>query len=168
MSVIRRLIPLLFVCLLFASPARDSAAQDMGIRFGVGFNTMLSTADGLGVGFRSRLSTPVNPDLSVALDLGATGFIFQGRDAATYVIDPQVSFIVSLPMQGDRLPYVIAGLGAYLPTESDAFSGPTLQGGFGYVHLLHETSIFYEVNPALIIGRDRVHLALPFRVGFIF
>jgi hypothetical protein len=157
--------------LLFASAVitpGTAAAQDMGMRFGIGFNGLVSTVDGVGVGLRTRLSTPVNPDLSFALDLGGTGFIFRGRDEATYVIEPQLSVIVNLPVQGQRLPYLLAGAGAYLPTSDRTEAGPTLHLGYGFAHLLYETSIFYEINPALIVGRDRVHLAIPVRIGLIF
>ncbi len=141
-------------------------------RFGLGFNTAISTEDGLGVGLRLRGSSPINADLSFAVDLGVTGFIFGGRDEATYLVDPQVSAIVSVP-QGppNRLTYFLGGLGAYIPFETNAENpeaAPTLHFGIGRVELLTDTSIFYEVNPALIIGEERVGLLLPIRAGVIF
>jgi hypothetical protein len=163
--------PLSLAIILFASAVvmpKTGAAQDMGMRFGIGFNALVSTVDGVGVGLRTRLSAPVNPDLSFALDLGGTGFIFRGRDEANYVVEPQVSVIVNLPARGDRLPYILAGAGAYLPTSDRAEAGPTIHLGYGFAQLLYETAIFYEINPALIVGRDRVHLAIPVRIGLIF
>jgi hypothetical protein len=150
-------------------PAADASAQPSSTRFGVGFNGLLSTTDGLGLGIRSRISAPVNADLSFAVDLGLTGFILQGRDDASYVFDPQVSAIVTLPGRPDRTPYILGGVGAYVSfQDGDNEGGPTLHGGFGYVQALSETTIFYEINPALIIGQESVALALPFRIGVIF
>ena len=129
------------------------AAQNLSPRFGLGFNTLLSTADGLGLGFRGRASAPVNADLSLAVDLGLTGFVLKGRDEATYVFDPQVSAIVTLPASRDRAPYILGGLGAYVAFgENDTDGGPTIHGGIGWIQSLRETTIFYEVDPALIVG----------------
>lgn len=141
-------------------------------RFGLSFNTALSTEDGLGVGLRLRGSAPVNADLSFAVDLGMTGFVFGGRDEATYLVDPQVSAIVSVPRgRPDQLTYFLGGLGAYIPFEANADNpeaAPTLHLGIGRVELLTDTSIFYEINPGLIIGEERVGLLLPIRAGIIF
>jgi len=155
--------------LLTAAPA---LGQDLRPRFGLGFNTAISTEDGVGVGMRLRGSAPVNSDLSFAIDLGVTGFIFEGRDEATYLVDPQISAIVSVPSnRPDRLTYFLGGFGAYLPFDennSNREAAPTLHFGIGRVHSLMETSIFYEVNPGLIIGEERVGLLLPIRAGVIF
>lgn len=158
----------LFITGLLIQPATDALAQ-AATRFGVGFNGLISTTDGLGLGIRSRISAPVNADLSFAVDLGLTGFILQGRDDASYVFDPQVSAIVTLPGSRDRSPYILGGVGAYVSfQDGDSEGGPTLHGGFGYVQALNETTIFYEIDPALIIGEESVALALPFRIGVIF
>ncbi len=162
--------PLAFFALLALAPR--VSAQELSPRFGLGFNTLITTADGFdfGLGIRGRASAPVNADLSVAVDLGFTGFILGGRDDASYVFDPQVSAIVTLPFQGDRAPYVIGGIGAYAPISdnSNSDSGPTLHLGVGWVQALNETTLFYEVNPALLIGETDVSLLLPFRLGIIF
>ncbi|GIV59025.1 MAG: hypothetical protein KatS3mg043_0114 [Rhodothermaceae bacterium] len=157
------------VLLACASRPAASMAQPMTPRLGLGFNTMLSTEDGLGLGFIGRASAPVNADLSFALDLGFAGFILEGRDEATYIFNPQVSAIVTLP--GVRsAPYVLGGVGGYIPLNDRrrTVSGPTLHLGIGWVRALHETSLFYELNPALIIGEENVEFALPFRIGLIF
>ena len=167
---------LFFLSILFAvltaAPSGEAAAQQRALRFGAGFNAMLSTANGVGVGlgFRGRASAPVNVDLSVAVDAGFTGFVLQGRDQATYVFDPQLSAIINLPQQDDQLAYLLFGAGAYLPfgPEDRGASGPTLHAGIGWVRALHETSLFYEIDPALIVGEHGVDLALPVRVGIIF
>lgn len=164
----------LFIFLLtscLAVTSQTTIAQVLEPRFGFGFNTMLSTVDGLGLGFRGRASAPINSDLSAAVDLGLTGFILQGRDDAVYVFDPQVSAIVTLPGRGNRAPYVLGGIGAYIGFAregTDTDSGPTLHGGIGWVQALDETTIYYEMDPALIIGATSVDLVLPFRIGVIF
>ena len=138
-------------------------------RVGLGFNMLLSTQDGLGIGFRGRASAPINTDLSFAIDLGFTGFVFEGRDDASYIFDPQVSAIVTLP--GIRTaPYFLGGLGAFIPLTDadDKIYGPSIHLGVGWVRSLNETTLYYEVNPALIVGESRSTVALPLRVGVIF
>lgn len=170
------LAALLFVVLLCSSSALTAHAQDRTPRFGLGFNTMLSTSDGLGLGFRGRVSAPINLDLSVALDLGLTGFVLQGRDQAVYVFDPQVSAILTLPYGQNRAPYVLGGIGAYAAFDQDdeesegntTRGGPTIHGGIGWVQRLNETTVYYEINPALVIGEEDVDLVFPLRLGIIF
>lgn len=169
----KRLVSLVLLTLAITLCAAPTAhSQDLSPRFGLGFNTTVSTEDGIGIGMRLRGSAPVNRDLSFAIDLGLTGFIFEGRDEATYLVDPQISAIVSVPdTRPDRLTYFMGGFGAYLPFDADGGSrdaAPTLHFGIGRVHSLTETSIFYEVNPGLIIGEERVGLVFPIRAGVIF
>lgn len=156
------------VCLCLFLPAKSVLAQFGGMKFGLGFQTLLATDDGLGFGFRTRLSAPVNADLSFALDVGASGFVLSGRDAATFVFDPQLSAIITLPGV-EKAAYFLAGLGGYIPfDEKDAGKGgPTLHAGIGWVQPLRETTLFYEINPTLIIKRSKVGLAFPFRIGVI-
>jgi hypothetical protein len=164
------------VALLLALTALPSLAQRASHsnaaippRFGMGFNALLSSEDGLGLGIQGRASAPFNRDLSFALDLGLTGFILQGRDDASYVFSPQGSVIVTFPGT-TKAPYFLGGVGGYIPlsNEDRSTGGPTLHFGLGYVQTLSETSVYYEVNPALIIGETEVNLVLPLRVGIIF
>ncbi|MDA0874553.1 MAG: hypothetical protein O3C45_05755 [Bacteroidetes bacterium] len=159
----RRLLLVLFLAALGTSTAQ---AQLKDARFGLGFNTLLSAENGFGMGFRGRLSTPINADLSFA---GLTGFILGGRDDATWVLDPQASLIVTLPGV-EKAPYLLMGIGAYLdPSDSgDTLTGPTLHLGLGWVKPLRESVLFYEIDPALIIGETKVSAAIPFRIGVIF
>lgn len=162
-------IPALLVLFATLSPQR-APAQDLTPRFGLGVHTMLSSADGFGLGVRGRASVPVNADISAAADVGFTGFILGGRRDAAYIFDPQLSAIVSLPTSPDRLTYVMFGLGAYAPVgdDDDGVSGPTIHLGIGWVRALRESSFFYEIDPALIVGEDRVDVAVPLRIGVIF
>ncbi len=145
-----------------------AAAQVEDVRFGLGFNSMASSADGLGVGVRGRASIPVNADVSAAGDLGLTGFVLKGRRNADYILDPQLSAIIMLPTSQTRANYVLFGVGGYLPVGGDDGGGPTIHLGFGRVRALQESSFFYEINPALVVGRERVDVAVPLRVGIIF
>jgi hypothetical protein len=148
---------------------RDAVAQEFQPRIGVGLGSMVSTADGIGLGIRGRASAPINADVSFALDVGFIGFILGGRRDASYVFDPQASVIVSIPGAPDRLSYLLFGAGAYVPLgDVDSRSGPTIHGGYGRVHFLSETSLYWEINPAILIGETRVDLIVPLRVGIIF
>ena len=144
-------------------------------RFGIGLNTVLSVNNGFGIGFRGRVSTPVNPDFSLAIGMGFTGFVLQGRDQAVFVFDPQLSGIITLPDRATRfnseaLVYLMAGVGAFVPlTESSSEDGgPAIHFGIGRVSRLTVSSFFYEINPAIVIGSSKVEFILPFRVGIIF
>lgn len=154
-----------------AAAPQQAAAQAAAPRFGIGFNSMLSSADGFGIGFRGRASSPVNRDLSIAIDVGFTGFVLNGRRNADYVFDPQLSAIINLPYQEDQLGYILFGLGGYVPVGRDTENqqnGPTIHVGIGWVRALQETSLFYEIDPALIIGEESVDIAIPLRLGIIF
>ena len=163
-----RCLSVLAVCLVLL--ATDARSQMVQPRYGLGFNSMLSSIDGVGVGLRGRISVPVNADLSIGGDLGFTGFVFGGRRDATWVFDPQLSAIITLAPQGRSASYILAGVGVYAPVsnQDESESGPTIHLGVGRVQILRETTIFYEINPALIIGLDAVNLSLPVRAGIIF
>lgn len=152
---------------VYAHPANAQQTP----RFGLGLNTQLALPDGLGIGAHGRVSAPVNADLSIMLDLAGTGFIFQGRKNATYILTPQMGVVVNINQQRYRDPiYLIAGFGGYLPVNSPRSDqgGPTFHVGIGSVLSLQETSLYYEVNPALIVAEDKVGISLPFRMGIIF
>lgn len=150
-------------------PMAAEAQQARAPRIGVGFNVMPSVSEGLGIGVRGRVSSPLNRDISVAVGGALTGFVLSGRDDASYAFDPQLSLIITLPEQGLQAPYVLGGVGAYVPIRAPGRqSGPTIHAGFGWVRLLNETSGFLEINPALVVGREDVDLILPIRAGIIF
>lgn len=130
---------------------------------------MLSSDDGLGIGFRGRMASPINSDLSFAFDAGLTGFVFDGRRNATWIIDPQVSLIVTLEGQ-EKAPYLLTGVGGYIPVGKDTSTegGPAIHFGVGWVKLLRESTLFYEIIPALIVGESSVSVSIPFRIGIIF
>jgi hypothetical protein len=137
---------------------------------GVAFNALLSSTEGLGIGLRIRASSPINSDLSLAFGGGISGFILQGRDDASYVFDPQVSMIITIPRARNAGTYMLGGFGAYLPfgNGSNGEAGPLIHFGVGWVQQLSETTVFYEVDPGLVVGSTSVSISLPVRVGVIF
>lgn len=146
------------------------AQQAQRPNFGVGFNAVLSSTEGLGVGIRGRAAWPVNADLSLAVGTGFTGFVLEGRDEATYLFDPQVSVIVTMNQNGPRTPYFLGGVGAAIPVndKTNADSGPTLHFGIGWVQGLRDTILFYEVDPTMLVGETEISFVIPFRIGVIF
>ena len=162
----------LLLALLFAVPA---SAQSLAPRFGAGFDALLSVASGdvldsgLGLGVRGRASFPINADFSVALGAGFAGFILGGRDDASYLFNPQISGIVTIPRTEHWARYLIGGLGGYFPLgSSTAEGGPALHFGLGWARPLNESSLYVEVNPSLVIGESRTALVAATRVGVIF
>ncbi len=167
-----RAVVVLSFLLVAALPA---SAQSLAPRFGAGFDALLSVASGdvlesgLGLGVRGRASFPINADFSVALDAGFAGFLLGGRDDATYLFNPQVSGIVTLPRTEHWARYVIGGLGGYFPLgSSQAEGGPALHFGIGWARPLNETSLYVEIDPALVIGESRTALVAAARIGVIF
>lgn len=158
----------LFAGLLLAA-APSVQAQESNTRFGLGANALLSTEDGLGLGVRGRVSAPLSDDLSLAADVGVTGFILGGTDDAVTVLDPQLSAIINLPQRHDRLDYVMAGVGAHVPISNPdrSESGPTVHFGYGRVYALQQNSLYWEINPALLVGTDSIDLLIPLRIGII-
>lgn len=166
--------PALYVCCALLGalilPTRTEA-QGLNPRFGFGFHTTLTTGESLvGIGLRGRGSAPVNENLSFAIDVGVTGFVLKGRDDAKYLFEPQVSAIVTVDPGNSRSPYILGGLGGHIPFGRERLredGGPTVHLGVGWVRSLSSVSLFFELNPALIIARTSVGLALPVRFGIV-
>lgn len=164
---------ILVAVVVWMAGSTESLAQinRLETRFGVGLNTVLSVNNGFGLGFRGRVSSPVNSDFSLAIGVGFTGFVLRGRDEASFVFDPQLSGIINIPEQGNLAQvYLLAGIGAFVPLTSASSneSGPSIHFGIGRVQSLAESSFYYEINPAVVIGETKVEFVLPFRVGIIF
>jgi hypothetical protein len=165
----RRFSCLLLVTGLIAGLAGPVQAQDNSSRFGLGFHALGSTASGnVGPGLHFRASTSLNPDVSLAIGSGLTGFIFRGRDDAAFALDPQVSAIVSFSRTDAQTSYVLGGAGAYVPFgNTDTDSGPTFNLGIGRAWLLEKSSFFFEFTPGFLVGEETTTLVLPFRIGVI-
>ncbi len=149
------------------------AAQRYSVdpRFGFGFDAVVvppgqdMLPEGLGLGIRGRVAVPVNRDLSVAGGVGVAGFVFQGQDDASYVFTPQLSVILTLPRR-DSARYLLGGFGGVIPSEGSG--GPSLHLGVGWAFPLHDTSLYVEVDPALVVGSRETTVVIPLRVGVIF
>ncbi len=168
-----RLFSLALLLCLFAAPAL--AQGGLNPRFGVGFDALLSVAsgevldDGFGLGVRGRASFPVNADFSFAVGAGFAGFLLGGRDDATYLFNPQVSGVLTLPRSPRWARYLIGGFGGYFPLgDSMKEGGPSLHLGLGWAQPLNETSLYVEINPSIVIGETRTAIIIPARVGVIF
>lgn len=161
-------ITFLILLMALALLAEGVLAQTNHPKIGIGFDAVLQSEDGLGLGFRTRLSKPLTWDLSLAVDLGIAGFILEGRDDASYVVDPQISLIVTFPGL-DRTSYLLAGFGVYAPFGPSKHSagGPTIHLGVGRATPLRESTLYYEIDPAIIIQKEEVAISIPFRVGII-
>jgi hypothetical protein len=145
------------------------AQNDRPSRFGLGIQMLGSTASGnVGPGLHFRASSPLNPDVSLAVGSGLTGFIFRGRDDAAFALDPQLSAIVSFSTAQVQNMYVLGGAGAYVPFgDTDTESGPTFNLGVGRAWLLEESSLFVEFSPGFLVGQESTTLVLPIRIGVI-
>ncbi|MEM1044151.1 MAG: hypothetical protein AAGI91_16200 [Bacteroidota bacterium] len=170
-------MPRLLSCALFFCLFAASALAQGGLspRYGVGFDALLSVAsgevveDGFGLGVRGRVSFPVNADFSFAVGAGLAGFLLGGRDDATYLFNPQLSGVLTLPRSPRWARYLIGGFGGYFPLgSSDKEGGPSLHLGLGWAQPLNETSLYIELDPAIVIGETRTAFIAAARVGVIF
>ena len=156
---------------LLSGAAGVASAQTVAPRFGVGFDVVGALPgqdllpDGVGVGLRGRVALPVNADLSVAGGLGVSANLFEGRADTDYVLNPQASLIVTLPGSSSAR-YVLGGFGGFLPF--DGGGGPSLHAGFGWAIPLNETSIYFELNPSLVVGSEETGVVVVGRTGVIF
>ena len=122
--------------------------------------------EGVAVGLRLRAALPVNADLSVAGDLGVAAHLWDGAANARWVANPQTSLIVTLPSRGS-VRYVFGGFGAFLPLDGGG-GAPSLHIGAGTAIPLNDTSVFFEVNPSLLVGENETTAVLAARAGVIF
>ena len=140
-------------------------------RIGFGLSGVASTQDPpVGLGLDTRFAWPINADFSVAGGAGIVGFIFRGRESASYFFKPSLSAIVTLNSENPTSPYIIAGLGGYIPVGSPEYSneaGPSVHAGLGWSFLLQATAIYLEVSPMLVVARTTANVMLPVRFGVI-
>ena len=169
-------LPILALTTLVLFPAL-AAAQDLQPRFGAGFDAVLAppgqdvVPEGFGIGLRARAAIPVNADLSFAAGVGIVGFVLSGQDDARYLLNPQISGILTLP-RARWAGYFIGGFGGMIPLSNDppnlVEGGFTVHGGIGWALPLSETSLYVEIDPSLVIGESSTTVVLPLRAGVIF
>ncbi len=162
-------------CLVVFLAAHALRGQDLSPRFGFGPEFLVNANDddlsdrNAALGLRVRASMPINADVSAAADLGLLAFVMRGNRSADYQVNPQLSAIITLPGRS-WAPYILGGIGMMVPIAGDVASksAVTVHGGYGWARLLLETSVFAEINPALVIREESVRFVLPFRAGVIF
>lgn len=165
---------LLAACFLvgLASAPRAQNLGDVPPRFGVGFDVASALwsqdliPNGPALGIRGRVALPVNADISLAASLGIAAHLFEGRDDARTVLNPQASLIVTLPGEGTAR-YLLGGFGAFLPLDQGG-GGPTIHAGAGWAIPLNQTSVYFEIDPSLVVGEDETTVVASLRAGVIF
>ena len=157
----------LLTALLLAAPAFSQAAP---ARIGAGIDAVIvplragDVDPGVGLGLRGRIALPLNSDLSGAASLGVSANL---AGSAVLTATPQVSLIVSLPGSGRSVRYLLGGFGGYIPLSGGG-GGTTLHAGFGWAVPLSETSLYFEIDPAIVVGSSETTVVVPVRVGVIF
>ncbi len=165
--MVSRLAFSLLALLLMAAPALSQTAPP---RIGVGIDALVipvragDVDPGVGLGIRGRVALPVNSDLSAAASLGISTSL---AGSAVLTATPQVSMIVTLPGGANSVRYLIGGFGGYVPFSGGG-AGPTVHVGFGWAIPLSETSLYLEIDPALVVGSDALTFLIPVRAGVIF
>ena len=166
-----RLVASLAIAAALLAISLPATAQTKSPRFGIGMGTLLTTGERLmALGFNMRSAFPYNADLSFAIDLGVSGFVLSGREGAAYYVNPMGSAIITLYPSNPRSPYVLAGFGGHVPVgnaRETGDGGPTVHAGVGWVVGLQATSLYIEIDPALLIAKDYVDLLLPIRLGIV-
>ena len=145
-------------------------AQTAPPRIGIGIDALVipvrngDVDPGLGLGVRGRVALPINSDLSASAGLGISTSL---AGSAVLSATPQLSMIVTLPGDDRARRYLLGGFGAFVPFSGGG-AGPTVHAGLGWAIPLSETSIYLEVNPALVVGSDALTFVIPARAGVIF
>jgi hypothetical protein len=150
-------------------------AQDLGPRLGFGPVFFVGPFDDslmeetAGVGGLVRVSKPLNQDVSLAGGVGLAAYVLHGSEAADYALNPQLSLIVTL-RGTTRFPYVLVGVGGYLPLRSEIAGDRffTAHGGVGWAWPLQRVSLYLECDPAIGIREEKSTLLVPIRAGIIF
>ncbi len=167
-----KLVAAFFLLLILCADCTETAAQDASTRFGLGAGVVINPSnrevsdDDLGVDLRGRISLPVSEAVSVAADIGT--FIFSHNDRTEFVLNPQVSLIVTLGGTR-RFPYFMAGAGAVLPAEQDKESQLEVHVGYGWAWPFGtRMSAFVEIDPLVAFRQEGIAVMVPVRGGFIF
>lgn len=158
------------LALVLSAVAAPALAQSAPARIGAGLDVVavpLRAGDvdpGLGLGLRGRIALPINSDLSAAASVGVSARL---AGSAALTATPQVSMILTLPGGGNSVRYLLGGAGGFIPLSGGG-GGPTLHAGFGWAFPFSETSVYVEVDPAIVVGAESTSVLLPARVGVIF
>ena len=167
-----RLIPATVLLLVSFGGAHQSWGQDLSTRFGFGAGAVVNpsnreiTDDDLGLDLRFRISQPLNGRVSLTAGVGV--FVFSSGESREYVLNPQVSLIVTL--RGEkRFPYLMAGVGGLFPDDQNRDGQLTVHAGYGWAWPFGtRASFFAELNPMVAFREEGVALMVPVRGGLIF
>jgi hypothetical protein len=150
-----------------------AAAQDSATKFGLGVGLVANPTDDklanddIGLAVRGRVSKPLNSDVSLAGSVGFYAFAFNGTDTADYVLNPELSLIVTL--NGDtRFPYLLVGAGGLFPTGGEDDARFAAHAGYGLAFPLTSVSVFVEVVPTIAFNDTGTTFIVPVSVGMIF
>jgi len=149
------------------------AAQDNNTKFGLGVGLVANptdddlASDDVGLAVRGRISKPMNSDVSLAGSVGLYAFAFNGTDTADYILNPDLSLVVTLNGQS-RFPYLLVGAGGLFPTNGDKRARFEAHAGYGLAWPLTSVSVFLEVMPTIAFQESSTTFVVPLVVGMIF
>lgn len=158
---------------LVAGAAPRSTAQDNNTKFGLGVGLVANptdddlASDDVGLAVCGRISKPMNTDVSLAGSVGFYAFAFNGTDTADYVLNPELSLVVTLNGQS-RFPYLLVGAGGLFPTSGDKNARFAAHAGYGLAWPLTSVSVFFEVTPTIAFQESSTTFVVPVVVGMIF
>jgi len=149
------------------------SAQDNNTKFGLGVGFVANptdddlASDDVGMAVRGRISKPMNSDVSLAGSVGFYAFAFNGTTTADYILNPELSLVVTLNGQ-TRFPYLLVGAGGLFPTDGDKRARFEAHAGYGLAWPLTSVSVFLEVNPTLAFEESSTTFVVPLVMGMIF
>lgn len=157
------------VLVLLVGMASAPAWGQINPQVGGGIQMVGSTAEeSVGPGLFVRGAFPITRDVSLGVGTAGTGYVLEGGDEATYVLDAEAAAIVTLPAPTKSANYLMGGGGVRVPFRSDLDAGPTVHLGLGRLWALQESTVFVELRPTLYVREAEADFVLPLRAGIIF
>ena len=145
------------------------AQGQINVQVGGGIQMVGSTAEGsVGPGPFVRGAFPITRDVSLGVGTAGTGYVLEGGDDASYVLDLEAAAIVTLPSPSKSANYLMGGGGVRVPFRSDLDAGPAVHLGLGRLWALQESTLFVEVRPTLYVREAEADFVFPLRAGIIF
>jgi len=166
----RRLRRTIGILLLLIGVAGVPARGQINPQIGGGAQVAGSTAElTAGPGYFVQGSFPIAQQVSFVAGTAGTGYVLQGGDEATYILDGELSALVTFPSRSKSADYLMAGGGVRIPFRSESLDiGPTVHVGLGRLWSLRESTLFVELRPTLYVREAHADFALPIRGGVIF
>lgn len=165
---------ILCAMLILASGAvTEILAQETNTKFGLGAGLVMNPMDDdlandeVGLAVRGRIAKPLNSDVSLAASVGFYAFAFNGTDNADYILNPELSLVVTLDGYS-RFPYLLVGAGGLFPTDGDKTSRFAAHAGYGLAWPLTSVSVFLEATPTVAFQDEGTTFLIPVTIGMIF